>query len=139
MIQVGRNERCPCGSGKKYKRCCLVPLVETNPDVDDFLIFGGGGLHFLDKGEFEEIVASVREYAESHGRTLKVGPIRTHVDRANARYTSSELELICQHGNTTDYVYLALNGKDEPWGPWEAEDYSATEAWFENCTCPGLL
>jgi hypothetical protein len=21
--QVGRNDRCPCGSGKKYKRCCL--------------------------------------------------------------------------------------------------------------------
>lgn len=21
--RVGRNERCPCGSGKKYKRCCL--------------------------------------------------------------------------------------------------------------------
>jgi uncharacterized protein YecA (UPF0149 family) len=20
--QVGRNEPCPCGSGKKYKRCC---------------------------------------------------------------------------------------------------------------------
>lgn len=19
---VGRNERCPCGSGKKFKRCC---------------------------------------------------------------------------------------------------------------------
>jgi hypothetical protein len=23
MPQVGRNERCPCGSGKKYKACCL--------------------------------------------------------------------------------------------------------------------
>ncbi|MGL4345049.1 MAG: SEC-C metal-binding domain-containing protein [Cellulosilyticaceae bacterium] len=22
-IQVGRNEECPCGSGKKYKKCCL--------------------------------------------------------------------------------------------------------------------
>jgi len=22
--KVGRNERCPCGSGKKYKRCCGV-------------------------------------------------------------------------------------------------------------------
>lgn len=22
-IKVGRNEPCPCGSGKKYKRCCL--------------------------------------------------------------------------------------------------------------------
>ena len=21
--EVGRNEQCPCGSGKKYKRCCL--------------------------------------------------------------------------------------------------------------------
>jgi uncharacterized protein YchJ len=21
-LKVGRNELCPCGSGKKYKRCC---------------------------------------------------------------------------------------------------------------------
>ncbi|MGL6311367.1 SEC-C metal-binding domain-containing protein [Aeromonas sp. 96A] len=21
--KVGRNEPCPCGSGKKYKQCCL--------------------------------------------------------------------------------------------------------------------
>ena len=21
--RVGRNEQCPCGSGKKFKRCCL--------------------------------------------------------------------------------------------------------------------
>ena len=23
MTKVGRNEPCPCGSGKKFKRCCL--------------------------------------------------------------------------------------------------------------------
>ncbi|MEM8728038.1 MAG: SEC-C metal-binding domain-containing protein [Chlamydiota bacterium] len=23
MREVGRNEPCPCGSGKKYKKCCL--------------------------------------------------------------------------------------------------------------------
>jgi hypothetical protein len=22
--KIGRNDPCPCGSGKKYKRCCLV-------------------------------------------------------------------------------------------------------------------
>ena len=22
MVKVGRNEACPCGSGKKYKQCC---------------------------------------------------------------------------------------------------------------------
>jgi hypothetical protein len=24
MAKIGRNERCPCGSGKKYKQCCLA-------------------------------------------------------------------------------------------------------------------
>ena len=23
MDKIGRNEPCPCGSGKKYKKCCL--------------------------------------------------------------------------------------------------------------------
>jgi hypothetical protein len=27
MAKIGRNDSCPCGSGKKYKRCCL-----TTPD-----------------------------------------------------------------------------------------------------------
>ena len=25
-ISVGRNEPCPCGSGKKYKKCCLIQI-----------------------------------------------------------------------------------------------------------------
>lgn len=29
MANTGRNEACPCGSGKKYKRCCL-PREEAN-------------------------------------------------------------------------------------------------------------
>jgi preprotein translocase subunit SecA len=24
--KVGRNEKCPCGSGKKFKHCCLTKL-----------------------------------------------------------------------------------------------------------------
>lgn len=30
-MSVGRNEPCPCGSGKKYKQCCL--LVESSNQV----------------------------------------------------------------------------------------------------------
>jgi hypothetical protein len=26
-IKVGRNEKCPCGSGKKYKKCCLIKTL----------------------------------------------------------------------------------------------------------------
>lgn len=25
--RVGRNEKCPCGSGKKFKKCCLVKVT----------------------------------------------------------------------------------------------------------------
>jgi preprotein translocase subunit SecA len=25
--KVGRNDQCPCGSGKKYKKCCGVGVV----------------------------------------------------------------------------------------------------------------
>jgi len=24
MVKIGRNTPCPCGSGKKYKKCCLL-------------------------------------------------------------------------------------------------------------------
>jgi hypothetical protein len=34
MTSVGRNEPCPCGSGKKYKKCCLAK--ETSIDLDAF-------------------------------------------------------------------------------------------------------
>lgn len=41
-MKVGRNEPCPCGSGKKYKHCCYAkdsvkheePLLEANPEED---------------------------------------------------------------------------------------------------------
>jgi hypothetical protein len=39
---VGRNDPCPCGSGKKFKRCCLdAPAItrrDTPPDVFDIEI-----------------------------------------------------------------------------------------------------
>ncbi len=29
MAKIGRNEPCPCGSGKKHKRCCLTAQAPT--------------------------------------------------------------------------------------------------------------
>jgi len=33
MLNIGRNEPCPCDSGKKYKKCCL-PRIETNARIN---------------------------------------------------------------------------------------------------------
>jgi hypothetical protein len=39
MAKIGRNDPCPCGSGKKYKKCCLVRdqarPAEQHPRPDD--------------------------------------------------------------------------------------------------------
>jgi hypothetical protein len=32
MAQVGRNERCPCGSGKKFKHCCLLEQIKPSQE-----------------------------------------------------------------------------------------------------------
>lgn len=34
-MKIGRNERCPCGSGKKYKRCCINSAQQAQSDVID--------------------------------------------------------------------------------------------------------
>ena len=31
--RVGRNEPCPCGSGKKFKKCCLEDAQDTHKDA----------------------------------------------------------------------------------------------------------
>lgn len=28
--KVGRNDKCPCGSGKKFKQCCIVLFDEKD-------------------------------------------------------------------------------------------------------------
>jgi len=36
MAKIGRNERCPCGSGKKYKHCCARnPQIEKRPSTPE--------------------------------------------------------------------------------------------------------
>jgi hypothetical protein len=40
--KVGRNDKCPCGSGKKYKKCCwrkdqTVRTATTDDFIQDFL------------------------------------------------------------------------------------------------------
>jgi hypothetical protein len=30
MTKIGRNDLCPCGSGRKYKRCCLEKDAELS-------------------------------------------------------------------------------------------------------------
>jgi len=56
MGKIGRNEQCPCGSGKKFKHCCLpkeqAGLSRTSPEA---------ALKISLLSEIEAIVAVARE------------------------------------------------------------------------------
>lgn len=36
MSKISRNAPCPCGSGKKFKKCCLPKQAETPPPVNSY-------------------------------------------------------------------------------------------------------
>ncbi len=35
ILQVGRNDSCPCGSGEKYKNCCIKKAYHTKTGKRD--------------------------------------------------------------------------------------------------------
>ncbi|MFQ5786836.1 MAG: SEC-C metal-binding domain-containing protein [Thermodesulfobacteriota bacterium] len=90
MSKLGRNEPCHCGSGKKYKKCCLYKDEEENQMdsnynegyidcEDDFEeIFVG---EEIDEAEFEEIT----DRAEHDNTKHKIEELRK-------KYTCKEFE-----------------------------------------------
>lgn len=37
-MKIGRNDLCPCGSGKKYKKCCYPKTFEAEKNIKDYEI-----------------------------------------------------------------------------------------------------
>ena len=46
--KIGRNDPCPCGSGKKYKKCCKQHIEEQHKGSDPWM--DEEGLHIIGKG-----------------------------------------------------------------------------------------
>ncbi len=92
MIKLGRNDPCPCGSGRKYKHCCLTEdraafelrerlvAFAWRPDWQDEatsaleLFWGTGGPTGLEELEEGELIRFmdwfVHDYRSRDGRTL---------------------------------------------------------------------
>ena len=62
--KIGRNHPCPCGSGKKYKKCCLQKVAQKNHQYNtlDKQIHDASGL-FLENNK-KSIVDSIEKLSE---------------------------------------------------------------------------
>lgn len=61
MVKIGRNEQCPCGSGLKYKKCCLQKHQAST-----------GGQLQPQKISIKDEVVKLQQAATNHEETLKV-------------------------------------------------------------------
>jgi tetratricopeptide (TPR) repeat protein len=79
MSTVGRNEPCPCGSGKKYKKCCLAkdereaelrraspPAAEPQWVLEDDGLddFSNSVLDLIKERRFDEALVACRRLQE---------------------------------------------------------------------------
>jgi tetratricopeptide (TPR) repeat protein len=93
MAKLGRNDPCPCGSGKKYKRCCLEKdeaaerekalaavasrptidvevansFAEFEPDdsVDELAVFSNAAVDLIHEGKLDEAEQLARDLLEA--------------------------------------------------------------------------
>jgi tetratricopeptide (TPR) repeat protein len=71
MAKISRNAPCPCGSGKKYKKCCLStqpkgivnPLFKSQQGFfyDDIDILSNKVLDLINQGKFDEAESGCNE------------------------------------------------------------------------------
>ncbi len=82
--KVGRNEPCPCGSGKKFKQCC------EGKDVPEFGLFAGGAPTADQKARLQALHLAAREHAGAGRWDEALKPLleiaRLDPDNAQAHY-----------------------------------------------------
>jgi len=71
-VHAGRNQLCPCGSGKKYKKCCL-PKDEAE---DRETILTPERLAEDDGWELELDVETITRVCYTHGMVQTVADLR---------------------------------------------------------------
>ena len=100
MSKPGRNDPCPCGSGKKYKKCCLSReeaartadlqgdepfITELRPDLDEAV---DRALQRLEQGEGKRVKSEITELLEQnpdyHLTNYAMGVYQAMVEQAPA-------------------------------------------------------
>lgn len=62
MAKIGRNDNCPCGSGKKYKKCCLhrerpLTMSDIYKDIENLGNLSNSVNDLLKKRDFEKALS----------------------------------------------------------------------------------
>lgn len=79
--KIGRNEPCPCGTGKKYKKCCInlkknldLP-PRTNKESKKVFKF----IESYNSAQLLDFVIGLQLLPENHGKNIRIEKLATHI------------------------------------------------------------
>jgi thioredoxin-like negative regulator of GroEL len=130
MTMVGRNQPCPCGSGKKYKQCCLAaddaarlaslksaqPQSQLDSALNTIDAQSYGGLERLDRlsnvaldlihaGRLDEAERMCQqlltEFPDVIDGHMRLGQL--HRERGDAKQAAEHLRIAAAMARTPDY------------------------------------
>lgn len=65
MTKAGRNDPCPCGSGKKFKKCCGVPKARK---ITNASVISSGNLSSLFQANVQKEVGEKKDISSVIGK-----------------------------------------------------------------------
>lgn len=111
-VKVGRNDPCPCGSGKKYKKCCGELQDFLEPTIDPFNRISNLMTAVKLKLDqfYEREIKRVRRELQRHFLRFS---LETTINREHESLFSDWLwfDQIGDDGDTLAYLYLKNNGE----------------------------
>jgi hypothetical protein len=93
-MKISRNEPCPCGSGKKYKKCCgkIIEAIEESPHANKDRFISGSIPDSPDMPVFSEKFFKKVDTGFSAYGLINSCILRPEVERLAAKITNKHLD-----------------------------------------------
>lgn len=98
--KIGRNEPCPCGSGKKYKKCCIgsdkeFEFAHPKPSKRENKTF-----EFIESKNSHPLlnfITALQMLPNNHGKNVRIEELATHIVTNLNNNQNGDLKLFKQH------------------------------------------
>lgn len=98
--KIGRNDPCPCGSGKKYKKCCInsdkeFEFAQSKPNTKENKTF-----EFIESNNSHPLlnfIIGLQMQPNNHGKNVRMEELATHIVTNLNSNPNGNLKLFMQH------------------------------------------
>lgn len=100
LKKIGRNDSCPCGSGKKYKKCCInsdkeFEFSQLEPNKRENKTF-----EFIESNNSHQLlnfIIGLQLQPNNHGKDVRMEELATHIVTNLNNNQNGDLKLFRQH------------------------------------------